>query len=320
MRQVKSALKTDETKTTAYVDWETPMLREPSDFRYRSMAGIASAEEYAAALMKPEDCEEFRKARDKAVKRVFDKMAADNIKSIELAEKIGCSKSLISKMKNGNRTFSMPVETWEALSYDVMDISVHDLILGENRPLVLPKKYSIPAAIIQKKVKITAQKKLAQISKNSVLEYYTETQAQAVGGHHRDISELMRERITDIKEDYGFYNYQIFGSKYDGMETPKSLKSGLAMFWSTSVVPKHSFLCYASLYYKNQNLDYLVSEDPMRGHFDTYAKAENGEKVLLTGYCKEFWRNLLIVDPERKAKLLELAWANIFLHYQQVIR
>lgn len=301
----------DGIQTSAYANWDEAMRREPSDFRYRSMVGIADIDEYAGSGLKPEDCGEFKIARDKAAKRIVDLMISQSITADEIAKRTGCLDSLLSNMKNGKRSFCVPVKSWELMAYDIMHTSVHELLLGENRPLTLPKKYSVPAAMIQTNLTSSEQDRLAAVSSELVKVYRSESKNDC--GHYRPIGNLIRERIKDIKEDYGFYNYQIFGSRGNGTETPACLKSGLSAFWSQSEsVPKYSFLAYAALYYKEQNLDYLVSEDPIRDFFDTFAISESGEKVLLTGSNKKFWKDVLILDPARKQRLLGIAWTNIF--------
>lgn len=295
-------------QTSAYVNWDEAMRREPPEFRYRSMAGIAGPDEYVGTGLKPEDCGEFDVARVKSAKRLVDFINSQSIPLNEIAKRTGCAKSLLSNMKSGKKSFCVPVKNWESMSYDIMHISVHDLLLGENRSLTLPKKYSIPAAMIQTRLTSDEQNRLAAISDKLVKAYYSESQNDC--GHHRPMGDLIRERITDIKEDYGLYKYQIFGRQ----ETPVMLKCSLTSFWNpeSRTEPKFSFLAYAALYYKEQNMDYLVSEDPIRDFCDTYALSETGEKVLLTGGNKKFWRDVLVLDPARKQRLLEIAWTNIF--------
>ena len=128
-------------------------------------------------------------------------------------------------MKFGTKPFCVPVKSWESMSYDIMHTSVHDLLLGENRPLTLPKKYSLPAAMIQTELTSSEQDRLAAMSGKLVKAYYSESKNDC--GHHRPMADLIRERIIDIKEDYGFYKYQIFGRR----ETPTGLKSSLTAFW-----------------------------------------------------------------------------------------
>ena len=109
-------------------------------------------------------------------------------------------------------------------------------------------------------------------------------------------------------------NYHIFGSPLDkeGEVTPRSMKSSLTAFWNGPVEPKSSFLMYAALCYKDQNLDYLVSENPINAYTDTYAISAEGKKVLITGDTLKFWSIVLSVDEERRQRLLEMVWTNIF--------
>lgn len=299
-------------QTGAYADWDKAMKREPSEFRYRSIAGIARSADYEGTGVSPEEGGEFDVAKEKARERIVNLIETGPLQVVDIVKITGCAKALFSNMKSGRRTFCVPARCWEPLAYSVMHTSVQDLIFGENRPIILPRKYAIPAAYMTKLLSEDEAKRLESISKRLVEKYYAENENDH--GHHRPLTELLRERITDIKEEHGYYRFQIFGSRDDGKETPNCMKPNLAVFWdeTKNAEPKYIFLAYAALYFRDQGMDYLVAEDPLRGFCDAYCVDKDGNRILLTGSIKQFWRNVLVVDAPRKQMLMEYAWGTIY--------
>lgn len=294
----------------AYVDWDKVMSREPPDFRYRSYIGVATAKEYEDAGVAPECGNDLEKSKVLAGQRLVDFINDGPYKPEQIARETGCSKALFSRMRSGKKPFCVPAKSWETLAYQFMHISVHDLILGEKRPLILPKKYSVTAYYFAM-LPEADQKRLVERSRQAVRDYYEQTPDES--GHHRPCSDLIKERITDIMEHYGYYKYRMFGDTRERVETPNVLTPKITSFWFTGdhYEPQSGFLCYAALCYKDQNLDYLICEDPMRGYFDTYAESPMGDRILLTGDAHEFWRDVLIVDQPRKEELLTMALASV---------
>lgn len=290
------------------VDWQTAMSRIPLNFRYQAITGHATGEELAAHDLRPGDVNEFERARIGAGNRIRDYLLSEESRAEDVARVTSCPKALLSHMKAGRRVFCAPTRSWELLAYDFMHISVTDLCFGENRPITLPPKYGIPATLMMTELTAGAQKRMARIAEAEYAAY--EREAPAESGHHRPMAVLLRERLVDAREEYGYTKYQSFGP-----ETPNCLKSAMTMFWYSEdghlPEPKLNFFWYAALSYPKLNLDWFTAEDPLRGYEKVYALSVDGETMPLNEPTTRFMRHLLRVDDAHKQKLLTLLWGQL---------
>ena len=292
-----------------YCDWAAAMQRQPLDFRYSVMAGLLSDDELEENGLNPEiEGNEFVKARWKTAERVKEYLSSKVINGDELSRKTTWSKSLISHMKVGRKPFNAPSRSWETLAYDHLHISIHNLLFGEDRDLLLPSKYGIPASLMMQ-LPEADQLRLQKLAQNA-FDQYDKSVEEIAPGHHRSIVALLRERLTDVREHYGYTKYQSFGPD----DTPNTVKSVLTLFWygeDTDREPKYAFLMYAALALREQNADWLLAEDALRGYCDVYIQDENGERIALTGPAKDFIRNVIRVDEDTRKELMTQLWGQV---------
>lgn len=289
-----------------YVDWNAAMSRLPLDFRYKSISGIAKPAEYEGTGLTADDCCEFPKARAACGQRVISKIDAGETNLNEILAKTDCPKAILSRIRKNMNAF-FPVASWEALAYRIMGTSVHNFLFGCDRDLVLPKRYSLPASKMLENLSKKQISVLVSISDNFVKQYFSET-VPLSGGHHRDMGTLIRERMADILEDSGKYKSNVFGD-----QTPTVFKANLGYFYADDKSEvKYSFICFCALNLPEITADFLVAEDPMRGYTDVFIKNENGERIKLDGENLKFWRNVMVLDEQRKKMLIEAVWTKIF--------
>ena len=292
-----------------YADWDACMARKPYTLRYAALSDKKQAEKIGENHIP-----ELIISKWMANAKILDYISKKDLTPTDVQNQTGIDKALICHMKDYSRPFCVPATNWEALCYEMMCTTVHELVFGNKRSITLPRKYSVPAILMRRHLSTKEITDLMEMSKKQ-RDSYCETNPTG-SSHHRPLPELMRERITSILEEYGYYEINAFGTADKGTETPNNVKAILTKFWdeqSSAYKPKYTFLCYAALYYRKQNMDYLVCEDPLRAN-DAYAESVDGKAIQLTGNLKEFWRNVLAVNEEQRNKLMEMLWAKLFAY------
>ena len=283
-----------------YFDWDEFFQSGTPDDVYRRLAGFSDdieAEDSAFYIART-------KARDRVIPVIVEEYGCAGAKQIT-----GCDKGLISNMTSGEKTFCFPSKSWERLAYKIMHTSIHDLLLGVKKPVVLPKGYSVLATEAQK-LPESDLKRLSLIGKKMVDEYYQETEDDF--GHHRPMATLLRERVKEILDETGEFHYRFLDTEFG--KTPLAVKGGLSKFWSVPTREwKTPMLMYGALCLAQGNLDYLTAEDPLGGYNDAVAVLDGQEPIPVTGYVKDIIRSLLILEPERKEKFAAMIASSIYV-------
>lgn len=292
-----------------YYDVEKSMAVYPADLRYQMLDGIGS-KTYSKKNMPRElmgHFPEYDVARWYAATAVIGMIRDRGISDNFVAEKTGISKTLISKMRSKERYFCAPSASWEALCYDVFDMSVHSLIFGEDCSIILPKKYAVPFGFLAEYADSLYIDMLLTYAENVYTDYRKGKQRDKFG-HYKSASDLHHERIGDLRESAGYYNYHTFGCKENGAETPNIVKATLKSFWNDNRSFKYGLICYAAMYYRIA-VDYITCEMPCRMN-RVFASAHDNN-IELSDELKRIVDYLLAVDSEGKQKIMSSIWGYI---------
>ena len=227
--------------TYPYFDEQALRAVEPMDVRFRiSTLEVTEkiAEEYGFSL---DRVPEMLLAQFQAGRHITQKMKSIGLSSVAAAEMSGMNKTMLSKY----------------FQYNVMHESCHKLMFGAEGEIMLPSVY---AEMARAMAKIPAEEKEALLrkAKTQMALYEKQNPRDIANAPHRDLSEMIGERIFELSDDKGTQSYQLFGQ-----ETPYGVRNYIRQFIIEDFKresPRMSLLMYLA-FETGLALDYFVAED-----------------------------------------------------------
>jgi len=243
--------------TYPYFDEQALRAVEPMDVRFRiSTLEVTEkiAEEYGFSL---DRVPEMLLAQFQAGRHITQKMKSIGLSSVAAAEMSGMNKTMLSKYFQGKRPFSPSAAVITPFAYNVMHESCHKLMFGAEGEIMLPSVY---AEMARAMAKIPAEEKEALLrkAKTQMALYEKQNPRDIANAPHRDLSEMIGERIFELSDDKGTQSYQLFGQ-----ETPYGVRNYIRQFIIEDFKresPRMSLLMYLA-FETGLALDYFVAED-----------------------------------------------------------
>ena len=209
--------------TYPYFDEDALRAVEPMDIRFRiSTLEVTEkiAKEYGFSL---DRVPEMILAQFQAGRHVTQKLKSTGMSSVTASELSGLDKTMLSKYGKGKRPFSPSVTVISPFAYNVMHESCHKLMFGAEMAL-----------------------------------YEKQNPRDIQNAPHREISEMIGERIFELSNDKGTQSYQLFGE-----ETPYGIRNYIRQFIIEDFKresPRLSLLMYLA-FETGLALDYFIAED-----------------------------------------------------------
>ena len=288
--------------TFPYFDVDALRALEPMDTRLKASLYDVTPKIEKEYGFDPERVPEIILAEYQAGRYITRKMKDKGISAVFAAELSGMDKSRMSKYLSGKRPFSPGAANIAPFCYNVVGESCNKVMFGYEESITLPSVYAETAKAL---LKITPEKKSALLRKAQVqMALYVKQNPNPVkNAPHRDLSEMIGERIFELIYDQGTHGYLLFGQ-----ETPYVIRNYLRQFCLEefkSESPRLGYLMYLA-FESRMALDYFVAEDFTK--FSDCYYNDGDEKVQITdkdtlqyiGICSS-------VPSEQKIKLMGAA-------------
>lgn len=234
---------------------------------------------------------------------VRERMKAKQIRAAQATELSGINKTLLSKILNGARPFSIIPSVLTPFCYNVLLESCHKVMFGEEGRIDLPVPYSLTAKAMlgldepaREFLLGYAQKKAEAFDRQyreSMNAAETDIDTEADAGKNeqdkkqnlkpiqnaprRDQLIIIRERIQTFLDDTGRRTVQVLGT-----DTPmviRNIMRRLMLDTSENPTPRATFLMYLSLD-TGLALDYFIAEDFTK-YVPCFYTDENGVRTEL---------------------------------------
>ena len=243
--------------TYPYFDEDALRAVEPMDIRFRiSTLEVTEkiAKEYGFSL---DRVPEMILAQFQAGRHVTQKLKSTGMSSVTASELSGLDKTMLSKYGKGKRPFSPSVTVISPFAYNVMHESCHKLMFGAEGKIMLPAVYAEMARAIAE-ISVEEKEALLRKAKIKMALYEKQNPRDIQNAPHREISEMIGERIFELSNDKGTQSYQLFGE-----ETPYGIRNYIRQFIIEDFKresPRLSLLMYLA-FETGLALDYFIAED-----------------------------------------------------------
>lgn len=292
----------DTPLTLPYFDVDALRAIKPMDARFKASLYEVTPkieEEYG---FDPDRVPEIILAEYQAGQYITKKMKAIGINAVRAAELSGMDKTRMSKYMTGKRPFTPGGANIAPFCYNVMAESCNKVMFGYEESIILPSVYAETAKAL---INISPEKKTALLHKAKVQQalYEKQNPNPIKNAPHRDLSDLIGERIFELIYDQGTNGYLLFGQ-----ETPYVLRNFIRQFYIERFKresPRLGYLMYVA-FESHMALDYFVAEN-FTQFSDCYYK-DGDSKILIkdrevlqyVGICSS-------VPLEQKIKLMGAA-------------
>lgn len=288
--------------TMPYFDFDAFHGIEPAEARYAAAVAELDPAEASAFGLPLDHVPAIVLAQYQAGKYLAMRLKEIGISQVEVAEKTGICKTMISKYVKGQRPFSPNGEHLTPLCYSILGESCHKVMFGIKGQIYLPNPYSAAAQALHKLSK-GERERLYHLANTQLTLYHNQNPAVIQYAPHRGISDVIGGRIRELIYDKGATGFELLGK-----DTPYQIRAFLRQFYFEAAKKEHprlGLLMYLALE-TGQALDYFIAEDFTRfsdcyySDGNSWIKIEDVTILRFIGICAA-------VTPEQRAKLLGTA-------------
>ncbi len=288
--------------TMPYFDIDAFHGIEPAEARYAAaVAELVPAE--ASALGLPQDhVPAIVLAQYQAGKYLAMRLKEIGISQVEVADRTGIGKTVLSKYIQGKRPLSPNGELLTPLCYSVLGESCHKVMFGIKGQIHLPNPYSAAAWALHQ-LSDEKRETLCRLADTQLKLYHKQNPSEIQYAPHRGISDVIGERIRELIYDKGVVGFELLGK-----DTPYQIRAFLRQFYleaEKKEYPRLGILMYLALE-TGQALDYFIAEDFTRytdcyySDGDSWIQIEDMTILRFIGICAS-------VTQEQRIKLLGTA-------------
>lgn len=240
-----------------YFDVDALRAIEPMDARFKVAlfeVNDAVNKEYGFEL---DRVPELVLAQYQAGKYVADKFAHIGISQVRAAELSGIEKSMLSKYLQGKRPFAPGANLAVPFCYNVLAESCNKVMLGYDEIITLPSLYAETARALAF-LDDGKKKELLRKAKVQMALFERQNPTEIKNAPHRDLSQMIGERIFELIYDQGTHGYLLFGQ-----DTPYGVRNYLRQFMVEDFKresPRIGHLMYLA-FETHLALDYFIAED-----------------------------------------------------------
>lgn len=240
-----------------YFDVEALRAIEPMDARFKVAlfeVNDAVNKEYGFDLERVPEITLAQYQAGKYVAEKFDRLGMSQIRAAELS---GIAKSMLSKYLKGKRPFAPGANLAAPFCYNVLAESCNKVMLGYDEIITLPSVYAETVRALAS-LDDDKKKELLRKAKVQMALYEQRNPTEIKNAPHRDLSQMIGERIFELIYDQGTHGYLLFGQ-----DTPYGVRNFLRQFIVEDFKresPRMGHLMYLA-FETHMALDYFIAED-----------------------------------------------------------
>ena len=282
-----------------YFDVEVLRGVEPMDARFKVAlfeVNDAVNKEYRFEL---DRVPELVLAQYQAGKYVADKLNRIGMSQNQAAELSGIEKSMLSKYLQGKRPFAPGANLAVLFCYNVLAESCNKVMLGYDEIITLPLVYAETARALAF-LDDGKKKELLRKAKVQMALFERQNPTEIKNAPHRDLSQMIGERIFELIYDQGTHGYLLFGQ-----DTPYGVRNFLRQFMVEDFKresPRMGHLMYLA-FETQMALDFFIAEDFTKfckccyKDGDQLIEVTDKETLQYIGICSS-------VSAEQKSRLM----------------
>lgn len=288
--------------TYPYFDINALRCVEPAETRYKAAVVELDSEEACVLGLPRDHVPEIVLAQYQAGKYLAKRLEEIGVSQVDVAERTGICKTMLSKYMKGQRPFSPNGELLTPLCYSILGESCHKVMFGIKGQIYLPNPYSAAAWALHQ-LSDEKRETLCRLADTQLKLYHKQNPSEIQYAPHRGISDVIGERIRELIYDKGVVGFELLGK-----DTPYQIRAFLRQFYleaEKKEYPRLGILMYLALE-TGQALDYFIAEDFTRytdcyySDGDSWIQIEDMTILRFIGICAS-------VTQEQRIKLLGTA-------------